>query len=160
MSECIKIPWFSDGYTDVDGCRLGPVKVYECTVEIGVGQKLETGPKWRVGYEDRTPMLTDVRGCDQVPLLVAMFKDLRQDLRREPVDRNMGIPNRPDRTQNRREIPLDGVDLHLARQSVTGYRGIPKFRTLCGSKSNRFLEDELSRAGVGPQRATPSERGV
>ena len=56
-------------------------------------------------------MLTDVRGCDQVPLPGAMFEDLRQDFWWELVDRNMGIPNRPDRTQNRREISLDGMDL-------------------------------------------------
>ena len=105
-------------------------------------------------------MLTDVCGCDQVPLAVAMFKDLRQDLRWEPVDRNVGILDRPDRTQNRREISLNGMDLYIARQSVTGYHSIQKFRTFCGSKSNRFLEDELSKAGAISQTHTPSERGV
>jgi hypothetical protein len=60
-------------------------------------------------------MLTDVCGCDQVPLAGAMFKNLRQDLRWELVNGNMGIPDCPDYTQNRREISLDSIYLCIVR---------------------------------------------
>ena len=77
MVEHVKVVWFSSDYADVDGRRLRPLKVYECTVEIGAGEKLETSPKRRVECEDRTPMPADVRGCDQVPLAGAVLEDPR-----------------------------------------------------------------------------------
>lgn len=37
---------------------------------------------------------------------------------------------------------------------------IPKFQTLCVSKSNKDLEDDFSEVDMLSQRHTPSERGV
>ena len=51
-------------YADVDECRLRPLGVRECTVEIRAGLKPETAPEKRTGYEGRAPIPTDVRGCD------------------------------------------------------------------------------------------------
>ena len=89
-----------------------------------------------------------------------MFKNPRGDLQREPVDGSMDIPDRPDRTQNRREIPFNAIDLHIIEQSVMSCSNIPKFRTLCGSKQNKLLEDEFDKVNTIPQTHTPSERGV
>jgi len=48
-------------YRDVDGRRLGPFEVRECTVEIVVGLKpLETVPERWSGYEGRTPISTNM----------------------------------------------------------------------------------------------------
>jgi hypothetical protein len=42
-----------------------------------------------------------------------------------------------------------------------GCSSIPKFRTLCESKSNKLLEDEFSKVDtILSQMHTPSERGV
>lgn len=54
-----------NSYADVDERRLRPLEVRGCAVEIIANViKPETAPERRAGYEDRTPILTDVRGFD------------------------------------------------------------------------------------------------
>ena len=62
--EHIEVSRPTSTYTNVDGRLLRPLEVRECTVEIVVGLKLETGPERRTGYEGRAPMPTDVCGYD------------------------------------------------------------------------------------------------
>ena len=105
-------------------------------------------------------MPTDLRGCDQVPLTGATFKNPREDLQWEPVDGNTGITDRPDHMQNRREVSFNAIDLHIVEQSVMSCNSIPKFWTLCRSISNKLLDDEFSKVNIISQIHTPSERGV
>jgi hypothetical protein len=101
----------SNGYTDVDERRLGPLKVRECTVEIMAALKSETGPEIRTGCEDRTPILTDVRGFNKILLAGAILENPGQYLWRKPVYRNKRVPDRPNRLRNLREITFYTVDL-------------------------------------------------
>jgi len=71
----------------------------------------ETTPERWSGYEGRTPIPTDVRGCDQIPLVGAIFENPGQDLWWKPVDRNRCIPDCPNCLQNLREITFYAMDL-------------------------------------------------
>jgi len=75
------------------------------------GLEVETGPERWSGYEGRTPILTDVRGCYQIPLAGAKFENLGQDLWWKPVDGNRRVSYRPNRPQSLREITFDAIDL-------------------------------------------------
>ena len=60
---------------DIDGDRLGPFEVRECTVDVLPAiSKPEIGPKRRAGCESEAPMPTDVSGCDEVQLIAAVFQ--------------------------------------------------------------------------------------
>jgi len=109
--EHVDVLRMCDSYTEVDGHRLRPLEVRECAVGTPLGLKLETAPERRTGYEDRTPMLTDVRGFDQIPFAGAIFENPGQDLWRKLVDGNKCVPNHPNRLQNPREITFDTTDL-------------------------------------------------
>jgi len=98
-------------YIDVDERQFRPFEVRERAVEIMAGLEVETGPEGRGGYEGRTPIPTDVRGCDQISLAGAKFENLGQDLWWEPVDGNRRISDGPNRLQNLREITFDAIDL-------------------------------------------------
>jgi len=94
-------------YTDIDRRRLGPFEVRDRAVDIMAGLEPETAPQRWTGCQGRTPVLTNVRGGDKIPLAGAIFEDPRQDLWWKPVGGNIRVPDRPGRLQNLREIPLD-----------------------------------------------------
>ena len=98
-------------YTHVDGRRLRPLEVGECTVEIIAKFELETGPERWAGYEAITPVPTDLRGYDQIALVGAMFENSRQDLWRKPVDWDKCVPDRRNRLRNLGEFTFDVIEL-------------------------------------------------
>lgn len=89
-----------------------------------------------------------------------MFKNCGQDLQWEPVNGNMGIPDHPNRAPNCGEISFNTIDLYIVGRSAMGYKSVPRFQTLCRSKSNRDLEDEFSKVDIISHTHTPSKRGI
>ena len=104
----------------------------------------ETTPEGWGGYEGRTPIPTDVGGCDKVLLAGAIFENPRQDLRWKPVDRNSHVPDHSNRPQNLREITFDAIDLWIVRRLTIDHIGIQGYQTFCGCRSSNFLGSELS----------------
>jgi len=98
-------------HADINRRQLGPFEVRDCAVDIVAGRKPETAPERWTRCQGRTPILTDVCGGDEIPLVGAIFENPRQDLRWKPADGNIRVPNRPRRLQNLGEIPLDVEDL-------------------------------------------------
>lgn len=103
----------SDSYTDVDGHRLRPFEVRECAIKTTVVLEPETAPERRTGYEDRAPILTNVRGSGQVLLAVAIFEDPGQELWRKPVGGNKCVLDRPNHLRNLGEITFDATELRI-----------------------------------------------
>jgi len=89
-------------HADIDRRRLGPFEVRDRAVGIMAGLEPETAPQRWTGCQGRTPVLTNVRGGDKIPLAGAIFEDPRQDLWGKPVDRNIRVPDRPGRLQDLR----------------------------------------------------------
>ena len=114
-------------------------------VEIGVVLEPEAVPEGRTGDEGRPPILTDVRGFYQVPLVGAIFENPGQGLWWESVDRNRRVPNRPNRLQNLREITFNAIDLWTVGRLAICHVRIPGDQTFCGCKPKSFLENEVSK---------------
>ena len=123
--------------------------------------KPETGPEGRAGYEGRPPILTNVRGLDQITLAGAIFEDPGQDLWWKPVGGNICVPGRPNRLQNLREITFDAIDLWTMRRLATDYIGILGQKTFWGCKSRKCLGNEVSRDdSLKLDVRVPSERRI
>lgn len=61
---------------DIDGRRLGPLEIRECTVDTIAGSELNVGPERWSGYQGGTPISTDVCGNNEILLVVSVFEDL------------------------------------------------------------------------------------